>query len=332
MQKLVSIILLNYNNNNFTIDCLKSLTKQSYKDFEIIIVDNGTKYYTYLELKNTLKEFESKLNIKLIRSDYNLYFAGGNNKGIKNAKGDYVCLLNNDTEVVPDFLEKVVNYLDKNKNVGMLCPKILFFEDKNRIWYGGSYLNPRSIHHSYHLGHNQKDNGKYDQIKEVPYACGAALFTRRKVIEEIGLMDEIFFIYVEEIDWNYRAKKKGYKIIYFPDTAIYHKVNIITKKNRYGFRENPFQIYLHSRNKIIFELKHFSLFDIFLFFCIYQFKSTITELIISIIQKKHEFLIAHIRSLIMGFLIGIKRRTCRSCKDLMKREINYFKRFQKYRG
>ncbi|MFX1451361.1 MAG: glycosyltransferase family 2 protein, partial [Promethearchaeota archaeon] len=87
MQKLVSIIILNYNNNHFTIDCLKSLTKQSYKNFEIIIVDNGSKYDTYLELKTILKEFESKLNIKLVRSNYNLYFAGGNNKGLKYTKG-----------------------------------------------------------------------------------------------------------------------------------------------------------------------------------------------------------------------------------------------------
>ncbi|MFX0141216.1 MAG: glycosyltransferase family 2 protein [Candidatus Hodarchaeota archaeon] len=332
MIKLVSIILLNYNNNHFTVDCLKSLTKQSYKNFEIIIIDNASKYGTYLELKTILKEFESKLKIKLIRSEYNLFFAGGNSIGIKNAKGDYIFLLNNDTEVVPDFLEKIVNYLDKNKDVGMICPKILFYKDKNRIWYGGAYLNPRSIYFSYHLGINQKDNEKYDQMNEPAYACGAALITRRKIIDKVGLMDEIFFIYVEDVDWSYRAKKKGYKLIYFPDTVVYHKLDIITKKNRLGFRENPFQIYLYTRNKIIFVLKHFSFFDIFLFFCIYQLKKTIIEFIISIFQKKPDFLIAQVRALIMGFLIGFKRRFHRSCKNLMKREINYYARFQKYRN
>ncbi|MFX1394280.1 MAG: glycosyltransferase family 2 protein [Promethearchaeota archaeon] len=331
MGKLVSIIILNYNNNHFTIDCLKSLSKQSYKNFEIIIVDNGSKYYTYLELKTFLKEFESNLKIKLFRSEYNLYFTGGNNKGIRKAKGDYICLLNNDTEVVSDFLEKVVNYLDKNENVGMLCPKILFFKDKNRIWFGGAYLNPRSIHFSYHLGFNQKDNGKYDQIKEPAYVCGAALITRRKVIEEIGLMDEIFFIYIDDTDWSYLTKEKGYKIIYFPETIVYHKINIITKKNRLGFRENPFQIYLYTRNRIVFMLKHFSFFDIFLFFCIFQLRSTIIEIILSITHKKPNFLIAQIRALIIGFLIGFKRRTHKCCRNLMKREINYFTRFHKYR-
>lgn len=332
MEKLVSIILVNFNNNHFTLECLESLNNLTYDNFEIIIVDNGSEYNTYLDLKRKIKDFEDKLKIKLIRSNYKLYFAAGTNKGLKIAKGDYICLLNNDTEVVSDFLEKPIAYLEKNENVGMLCTKILFFHDKNRIWYAGAYLNPRSIYFSYHIGLNQKDNGKYDEIKETDYANGAALFTKHEVFQEIGLLDEIFFMYVEDTDWNLRAKEKGYKLIYFPETVVYHKVNPIKKENRLGYRENPFQVYLYTRNKVIFTLKNYSFLDIILFFCIYQLRATFFEIFLSIRQKKPKFLIAQFRALIMGIVIGLRRRTNRNCRKIMKKEYKYINMFQKYRN
>ena len=193
-------------------------------------------------------------------------------------------------------------------------------------------MNPRSIYFSYHIGLNQKDNGKYDEIKETDFTNGAALFTTHKVIEEIGLLDEIFFMYAEDSDWSFRAKEKGYKLIYFPETVVYHKVNPITKKTRSGYRENPFQIYLYTRNKIIFTLKYYSLLDVFLFFCIHQVRSTFIEILLSFIQRKPKFLIAQFRALIMGTLIGLRRRTNRNCRTIMKKEYKYLNMFQKYRN
>ncbi|MFX0104099.1 MAG: glycosyltransferase family 2 protein [Candidatus Hodarchaeota archaeon] len=332
MKKLVSILLVNHNNNHYTIDCLKSLCEQTYQHFEVIIVDNGSEYNTYLDLKRKIKDFEDNLNIILIRSNYKLYFAAGTNKGLKVAKGDYICLLNNDTEVLSDFLEKPIAYLEKNENVGMLCTKILFFYDKNRIWYAGGYLNPRSIYFSYHIGLNQKDNGKYDEIKETDFTNGAALFTTRKVIEEIGLLDEVFFMYAEDSDWSFRAKEKGYKLIYFPETVVYHKVNPITKETRSGYRENPFQVYLYTRNKIIFTFKFYSLISIILFFYIYQLRATFIEILLSLRQRNPKFLTAQFRALIMGTLIGLRRKTHRNCRKIMKKEYKYINKFQKYRS
>jgi GT2 family glycosyltransferase len=332
MKKLVSILLVNHNNNLFTIDCLRSLTQQTYPNIEIIIVDNGSKYETYLDLKKQIQEFNSKLKIELIRSDRKLYFSGGTNKELKEAKGDYICLLNNDTEVVPDFIEKSIEYLEKNDNIGMMCSKILFFEDKRRIWYAGAYLNPRSRDFTYHIGLNQIDKGQFDEITETGFANGAALFTTRKVVDEIGLWDEIYFMYVDDLDWNYRAKKKGYKLLYFPKTVAYHKVSLITKENKLGYRGNPFQIYLYTRNKIIFVLKHYSYLDIIHYFIKHQFKSSISELYLSIVQRKPAFFIAQIRALIKGILIGIKRRTHRSCRKLLISEYNYLNKFTKYKS
>lgn len=230
MEKLVSILLVNFNNNHYTIDCLRSLLKLNYQNFEVLITDNGSTHSNYLKLKNEIKQFTSKINIKLIRSNIKLYFAVGTNKAIKESQGKYLCLLNNDTEVEPNFLELIINYMEKNEEIGMLCPKIVYYTKPNHIWYAGAYLNPRSIYFSYHIGLNQKDNGQYDEIKETSYANGAALFTKREVIKNIGLLDEIFFMYVEETDWNYRAKKAGYKIIYFPEAVIYQKLMCLIKK------------------------------------------------------------------------------------------------------
>jgi len=332
MEKLVSILLVNFNNNHFTIDCLKSLMKLNYQNFEVIITDNGSTQSNYLKLKKEIKQFTSKLNIKLIRSNIKLYFAGGTNKAIKESNGEYICLLNNDTEVEPNFLEIIINYMEKNEEIGMLCPKIVYFTKPNYLWYAGAYLNPRSIYFSYHIGMGQKDNEQYDQIKETSYVAGTALFTKREVIEKIGLLDEIFFMYTEEVDWNYRAKQIGYKLIYFPETVVYHKVNPITKETRLGYRENPFQVYLYTRNKIIFTFKNFCLLDIILFFCIYQVRATFFEVLLSILQRKPKFLIAQFRALIMGIRIGLRRRTNRNCRKIMKKEYKYINMFQKYRS
>lgn len=205
----------------------------------------------------------------------------------------------------------------------MLTPKILFFNDPKRIWYAGAYVNPRSFYFIYHIGLNQKDAIKFNEIKETCYACGAALFTKCEVVERIGLLDEIFFIYVEETDWNYRAKKIGYKIIYFPETFVLHKVEIMNKKNRFGSIENPFQMYLCNRNKITFVIKHFSPTDILFFLIKFQFRTNFIEFCWSILHNKPEFLLTQIRSLIMGIIIGIKRRTNRNCRKLLKIEMNY---------
>jgi len=331
MNKLVSILLVNFNNNQYTIDCLKSLMKVEYQNFEILITDNGSAYTNFIKLKNDIKQFTSKLNIKLIRSNIKLYFAGGTNKAIKESKGEYICLLNNDTEVEPDFLDTIISYLELNKDIGMLCPKIVYYKKPNYIWYAGAHLNPRSMYFTYHYGINQKDSGQFDQIRETSYANGAALFIRKEVIQKIGLLDEIFFMYAEEVDWNYRAKAIGYKLIYFPKTRVYHKIDLITKENRLGYRGNYFQIYLYTRNKIILTFKHFSFINIVLFFLIYQGRKTIFEILYSIFKNKYKFFIAHIRALLMGSLIGLKRRTHRRCHQLMIREYRYLDQFQTYK-
>ena len=233
MKKLVSIIIVNYNKNQDTLDCLKSLKNQTYNNFEILLVDNGSEYNSFLELKKELKQFKDDLEIALIRNKVNLYFAGGNNKAIKIADGEYICLLNNDTVVSPDFIEKMVEFLEENSDAGMISPKIKVYKNKNYLWYAGAYVNLRKASVSRLRGRWEYDpqNQKYNKVMLTDYAAGTALFLKKEVIKKIGLLDESFFMYYEETDWNLRAKKKGYKIYYVPTTIIYHNVTpVIGKK------------------------------------------------------------------------------------------------------
>ena len=309
-------------------ECLLSLTNQSFTNFEIKIVDNTPGQHEFNILRNFQTEFP-QLQIEILKPKFNLGFAGGNNFALRKISTPFALLLNCDTELNPDCLEKVLNFLQNNPQVGMLTPKILFYMDPERIWYAGAIVNPRSIYFTKHIGINQKDRGQFDRIQETAYACGAALFVKTAVFKEIGFMDEIFFMYVEETDWNFTLNEKGYKIIYFPDAKIYHKVDIITQENQLGFRKNPFQIYLYTRNALIFAFKHFNFLD-FIGYCLnYHAKTFLIEILWGISKLRFDFIYAQFRALLMGALIGFRQRFHRTCQNLMRRESHYLNSFQK---
>jgi len=232
MEDLVSVIIVNYNHYDFTIECLRSLKDQSYKNFEILLVDNGSKYSLFLKLKEELNEFRKFLNINLIRSKRNLYFGAGNNKAIRLAKGDYLCLLNNDVIVESDFIEVMVDFLKKHPDAGMITPKIKFYEDKRFLWNTGSFLNFKTAQVVENRGFLEFDpkNQKYNKVELIDFAPGTAVFFKRRMIDDIGLIDEIFLMYHEDPDWNLRAQQMGYKSYYVPSTIVYHNVPIDIKK------------------------------------------------------------------------------------------------------
>jgi hypothetical protein len=281
-------------------------------------------------LDSRLKSFKNYFQITLLKPKYNLGFAAGNNYALRRIESQYYLLLNCDTVLIDsNTLSECLDYFRFHNEIGMLSPKICFYSDPNRIWYAGAKVNPASQSFSYHIGINQMDKEKFHHIMETDYASGAALFVRNEVIQKIGLMDEIFFMYVEETEWNYRTKEAGYKIIYFPKTRILHKVEVITTKNRFGSRKNAFQPYLYSRNKIIFTLIHFPFKIILFFFGVYQLRTLLAEFFLSIRYHNSQFLSAQIRSIIMGLLIGIRRRTHRKCNRLLRLEMNYLNSFEK---
>ena len=268
---LVSVIILTnpFRPAQLTIDCLKSLEKQDYSNFEVIIVDNASPEEEIKKLEIFLKNF--KLNNLLIKNSKNWGYAEGNNIGMRKSKGDLICILNNDTECDSNLISECVKVLISKRIYGICCPKIVYYDHPNLIWYGGGKISPFLLLTAIHKGIRRKSNeSKYNILKETDYACGTSIFIKREVINKIGLLDKTFFMYYEETDWNYRAKKKKYKVIYVPSTKVYHKIPI----------HNPlgdFQYFVHCRNRFLFALKNFSLIQI-VFFLLTQLFWTLIEL------------------------------------------------------
>ena len=249
---LVSIITVNYNQTKVTLDLLKSLESITYPNIEMIVVDNASKENPIEIIQQSFPE------VITIRIEENLGFAGGNNEGIRVAKGKYFLFMNNDTEVEPDFLEPMIQFMELNPATGMCSPKIRFFEHKDLIQYAGStdmdYLRVAS----YTIGYGQKDIGQYDKTKFTYLIHGAAMLVSRQVVEKVGLMAEQFFLYYEELDWCERVKRAGYHIAYISESLVYHKESMSVGKS------SLLQIYYKTRNRILFVRRNLNGFQLLL--------------------------------------------------------------------
>lgn len=236
---LVSIISINYNGLSVTLEMIESLQKISYPAIEIIIVDNNSKEEPD-EIANLFPD------VILVRNPINEGFAGGNNRGIEIAKGEYILMLNNDTIVPEDFLEPLVERAQNNPKIGLISPKLVYFEDPSIIQYAGyTDINPITGR-GHGIGFNEKDNGQYNTAIPTSRGHGAAMFIPRSVIENIGLMAEIYFLYYEEMDYCERIKKAGYEIWFEPASKIIHKESMAVGKN------STLKTYYMSRNRLLY--------------------------------------------------------------------------------
>lgn len=237
---LVSIITVNYNQSAVTLDFLASLRKCTYPNLEIFVVDNGSPN----DKPEIIKEQYPEVN--LIFTGKNLGFAGGNNVAVKLAKGKYMLFINNDTEVEKSFLEPLVKVLEDNDIVGMVSPKIHFFHTQNTFQFAGfTPLSPLTIRNTA-IGFGEKDTGQYDYCCETGSIFGAAMLVPTEVIEKVGMMTEVFFLYYEEHDWAERIKRAGYKIYYCGQSLVLHKESISTVK------ESPFQVFYLHRGRLLY--------------------------------------------------------------------------------
>jgi GT2 family glycosyltransferase len=238
----VSIITVNFNQSLVTEQLLASVNlTNTYPNFEIIVVDNGSNVNVVPGWKEHYSE------VKFIRSEVNLGFAGGNNLGVKEATGEYLFFVNNDTEFTPKLLQTLVDLLDSHPEVGMVSPKIRYFDQPDMLQYVGftpmSYYTCRNAC----IGQFEKDNGQYDNTTgPTGYAHGAAMMVKREAIDKAGLMAENFFLYYEEMDWCDRIKRAGYEIWVEPKALIYHKESVSVGKAS-GLKE-----YFMNRNRILF--------------------------------------------------------------------------------
>jgi len=237
---LVSIITINYNHSGVTCEMLESLYHISYKNIEVIVVDNGSP-------DDNPKIIKEKFpRIVLIETGENLGFAGGNNLGITRSHGKYILLLNNDTIVTVGFLEPLVNKMESDPAIGAVSPKIRFFYNPDTIQYAGlTPINPYTIR-SRAIGFSEKDVGQYEKDSVTAYAHGAAMMFSKEVVQKIGLMSTSFFLYYEELDWGFRLRQSGYKIFYVHNSLIFHKESITTGKI------SPLKTYYINRSRLLY--------------------------------------------------------------------------------
>ena len=240
----LSIITVNYNGLKDTCALIDSIPFN--EDMEVIVVDNGSKENEASVLQKLFP------NIKAIRSEQNLGFAGGNNIGIKAAKGRHLYLVNNDT-VFKEFNPQIlIKQLESSPKIGMVCPKIRFAWDNNPIQFAGyTPLSPITIRNQA-IGYGEEDRGQYDTPHQTPYAHGAAMMLKREVIEKIGLMPECYFLYYEELDWSMMMTRAGYEIWYEPASTIYHKESQSTGQN------SPLRAYYITRNRLLLVKRNWS--------------------------------------------------------------------------
>jgi len=212
-KSLISIIVLNYNAGELLLNCINSLMKSTYQNIEILVVDNISSDDSHTKCK---KQFP---DIKLIQNRKNLGYCGGNNVGIKEAKGEFIVILNPDTIVEENWLDEMFNAFNEFGD-GLYQPKIISLNESDIIQSTGNMI------HAFGFGF-ARDKGKKiiekkEEIEKIGYASGTCLFTTKKVLEKVGLLDEFLFLYHDDLDLGWRAAQIGINSYYVPESKIFH--------------------------------------------------------------------------------------------------------------
>ena len=240
VEKLLSIITINYNGLKDTCELIDTLPLND-KIIEVIVVDNASTQDEATEIERRYPQ------VKVIRNDKNLGFAGGNNLGIQAAHGKYLFFINNDAILPqPSAISHLLTRLESSDQIGMVCPKIRFTWGKQLIQYAGYTPLSKITLRNKSIGFGEQDNGQYDTPHPTPYAHGAAMMVKREVIEQVGMMPECYFLYYEELDWSMMIRRTGYEIWYEPACTVFHKESQTTGQ------QSPLKTYYIIRNRLLF--------------------------------------------------------------------------------
>jgi len=250
---LVSVIVLNYNSGELLVNCVNSLKNSEYTNLEIIIVDN-------ISSDDSQKKCKEKFpDIRLIQNDKNLGYCGGNNVGIREAKGEFIVILNPDTIVDPNWLNELIFAYDKFGE-GLYQPKILSLNEENIIQSTGNMLHIFGFGFARDKGN--KITNKIEEIEKIGYASGTCLFASRKVLDKVGLLDEFLFLYHDDLDLGWRAAQIGINSYYVPKSKIFHVESYSLKwsaKKFYWLERNRKYCLLTHYSKETYEKMRFSL-------------------------------------------------------------------------
>ena len=333
MDPTVAIIILNWNGWADTVECLESVYQINYPNYHVVVVDNHSsdnsvrKIKDYasgnLEVKSNFfkydptnkpieivqysrENWEIKKNsntnkqLILIKNEINYGFAEGNNIGIKfarkNFNTDYVLLLNNDIVVDKDFLRILVQEGEKDTKIGLLGPKMYYYDNPNVIWCIGGKIDWK-LARGLHVGIDEEDKGQYNRKQAFEYINGSSLLIKKEVFDKVGLLDKRFFLYFEETDLALRASKNGYKSLYLPNAKIWHKVS----KSGGGIKKEN-GLYYITRNRWLFMKKWASKGNFFIFVFLQIFAAIILPTFMSIYYKNRKLFQAYYNGLWHGII------------------------------
>ncbi len=281
---LVSIITVNYNQPEITCQFLESLRHISYPNTEVIVVDNASPDHDPGIIP------ERYPDTLFIRSKKNLGFAGGNNLGVRHARGKYLLFLNNDTEVEPGFLEPLVEKCENDPKVGAVSPKIKYFNQQDTIQFAGiTEFHPITIRNT-GLGYGAKDDGRFNSDAPTAFVHGAAMMIPMEVVRRVGLMAECYFLYYEEHDWATRIKQAGYSLWYVACSVVLHKESLSVG------RMSPRRIYYMNRARLLYLRRNVKGFT-FLAAILYQLFIAIPKnAIVYLLKGKTDYYLAYRRA------------------------------------
>lgn len=300
----VSVIIINYNGEGLIEVCLRALEKQIFKDFEVVIVDNSSIDNSRHIIQKFLKESPIAPLVKLVPLDKNFGFAGGNIQGLKHANNSkYIALLNNDTKPERNWLRNLVNAMDREPMVGICASKL--------IVYGTDIIDSAGVEFSSFLkGFNRGEGEKISLLDKKEYvfgACAGAALYRRRMIDEVGFLDEDFFLIHEDVDLNLRAQLYGWKTLYIPTAPCYHKV-----RSSIGKMSDK-AVYYTLRNSEFVRIKNIPL-SFFVRYLLEFILGGISEFLYFAV--KHRYLILYFKAkldAVKMFPVMLKKR-----KDIMK--------------
>jgi GT2 family glycosyltransferase len=245
----VGIVVLNWNGARDTIACLESLEHLDYASFAVVVVDNGSSDDSLALIRGRSWDLE----LEVIETGENLGYAGGNNVGIRRAIElgcEFVLVLNNDTVVAPNLLDRLVAAAEASPADGVFGPYILYTDRPDTLWFAGGRWNPDEFVFEY-VGQDRPLVAFGSVGAASDYVCGAALFARTSVVQRIGLLDTRFFLVCEEADWCYRARRAGFGCRMVPEARVWHKVGA-----SFGTEASPLRRYYSTRNELLWAEKN----------------------------------------------------------------------------
>lgn len=251
MAARITIIILNWNGHEMTAACIRSLLAMDAQNLDILLVDNGSSDGSAEILT---REFPQ---ITVLVQETNLGFAAGCNVGIRHAMADsaeYILLLNNDTIVDEDFIREMLIVVESDPRIAAVCPKIYFADKPHLLWYAGADFSLWSGTPK-HRGWKQVDQGQFDDYREITQATGCAMLVRSSTLSAVGLLDEQFWAYAEDLDWSVRFLKGGYLLAFAPNAHLWHYDGATSVKSM-GAGSQAVRQFFSTRNMVLVARKH----------------------------------------------------------------------------